>query len=179
MRTAVAFLLLRAPPLSTGVRFRPARPYLIKVNRGIMITVTDKSALLAFVNANRQGHLLPMAAFAASLTRVSGVHSFKLPASVFSFAFRYCEKLPPGHVKNSLCKIAVPHHPANLQVFDGDPVKAFDQFRRLFVVNNVYAPSVPAGISARLCRELSSGSDCSLPCGTVAVALAQVASPHV
>jgi len=99
-----------------------------------MITVTDKSALLAFVNANRQGHLLPIAAVAASLTRVSGVHSFKRPASVLSFAFRYCEKLAPCHVKNGLRKTVVLHHPANLQVFDGDPVKAFDQFRRFFVV---------------------------------------------
>jgi hypothetical protein len=113
-----------------------------------MITVTDKSALLAFVNANRQGHLLPMATFAASLTRVSGVHSFKPPASVFSFAFRYCEKLPPGHVKNCLCKIAVPHHPANLQVFDGDPVKAFDQFRRFFVVK-MFARSLHSQVSER------------------------------
>jgi hypothetical protein len=99
-----------------------------------MISVTDKPALFAFVNTNRQGNLLPVAAIAASLTRVSGVDSFKRPASVLSFAFRYCEKLPPGHVKNGLCKMAVLHHPANVQIFDGDPVKTMRQFRRLFVV---------------------------------------------
>src|SRR5262249_43932268 len=72
-----------------------------------------KSALLAFVNANCQGHLLSVAAIAASLTRVPGIHSFKRPAGAFSLAFRYREKLPPGHVKNGLCKMAVLHHPAN------------------------------------------------------------------
>src|SRR5215471_6007041 len=99
-----------------------------------MVTTTDKSALLAFEDSNRQRHLLPMAAFAASLTRVSGVHSFKPPAGAFSLAFRYREKLPPGHVKNSLCKMAVLHHPANVQILDGDSVKPLDQLRRHFVV---------------------------------------------
>src|SRR5262249_44446469 len=91
---------------------------------------------------------LPVAAVAASLTRVSGVHSFKRPASVFSFAFRYCEKLPPGHVKNGLCKMVVLHHPANVQVFDGDPVEAFDQLRRLFVVK-MLARSLYSQVSER------------------------------
>src|SRR5262245_56353332 len=111
-----------------------------------MITVTDKSALLAFVDANRQWHLLPVAAVAASLTRVSGRHSFKCPAGAFSLAFRYCEKLPPGHVKNGLCKMAVLHHRANVQVFHGDPVEAFDQLRRFFMVKmlaRALYPQVP------------------------------------
>jgi hypothetical protein len=63
-----------------------------------MITAYYKSALLAFVNSNRQGHLLYVAAVAASLTCVSRVNSFKRPASVFSFAFRHREKASPSHV---------------------------------------------------------------------------------
>ena len=113
-----------------------------------MITTTDKSALLAFVNSNRQGHLLFVTAVAASLTRVSRVHSFKRPAGAFSLAFRYCEKLPPGHVKNGLCKTVVFHHPSNVQVFDGDPVKALDQFRRLFVVK-MFARPLDSQVSER------------------------------
>jgi len=91
-----------------------------------MVTVCYKPTLLAFVNAKRQRHLLPVAAIAASLTRVSGVPSFKRPASVFSFAFRYLEKLAPGNVKNGLCETGILHHPANVQIFDGDPVEAFN-----------------------------------------------------
>jgi hypothetical protein len=99
-----------------------------------MVTATDKSALLAFEDTNRQRHLLPVAAIAASLTRVSGVHSFKRPAGAFSLAFRYREELPPCHVKNGLCKTVVFHHPANVQILDGDSVKPFHQLRRYFVV---------------------------------------------
>jgi hypothetical protein len=54
-----------------------------------MITAYYKSALAAFVYTNRKRHLLPVGAIAAILARVSRVHSFKRPASVFSFAFRH------------------------------------------------------------------------------------------
>jgi hypothetical protein len=113
-----------------------------------MISITDKSALLAFVNPNRQGHLLPVAAVATSLTRVSGVHSFKRPAGAFSLAFRYREKLSPGHVDNSLCETMVLHHPSNVQILNGDSVKAFDQLRRHFVVK-MFARSLYAQVSER------------------------------
>jgi hypothetical protein len=99
-----------------------------------MVTITDKAALLAFVNTYRQGHLLPVTAIAASLTRVSGIHSLKRPAGAFSLAFRYYEKLSLGHVKNGLCETVVLDHPANVQIFDSDPVEALDQISRHFVV---------------------------------------------
>src|SRR5262249_38251781 len=109
-----------------------------------MITITDKSALLAFVNSNRQGHLLFVTAIAASLTRVSRVHSFKRPAGAFSLAFRYCEELPPGYVKNSLCKMAVLHHPANVQIFVGisQTIRAYQPSARLVIRSCLQRPSI-------------------------------------
>src|SRR5215471_2792778 len=108
-----------------------------------MVTTTHKSALLAFVNANRQRHLLSVAAVTASLTCVHGIHSFKRPAGAFSLAFRYCEELPPGYVKNAFCEMVILHHPSNVQILDGDPVKAIDQLRRHFVVKMLARPLYP------------------------------------
>src|SRR5262245_42754491 len=99
-----------------------------------MITTTDKSALLAFVNSNRQWHLLPVSAIAANLTRVSRVHSFKPPASVFSFAFRHREKASPGHVADCLREAMVFHHPADVQILDRYRVKSSDKISRNLMV---------------------------------------------
>jgi hypothetical protein len=66
-----------------------------------MITAYYKSALCAFVDTNRKRHLLPVAAIAANLARVSWRRPFKRPASVFSFAFRHIEKAPPSHIGRS------------------------------------------------------------------------------
>ncbi|HEY7180374.1 MAG TPA: hypothetical protein VIC84_03095, partial [Blastocatellia bacterium] len=44
--------------------------------------------------------------------------------------------------------MAVLHHPANVQVFDGDPVKALDQLCRLFVVK-MFARSLHSQVSER------------------------------
>jgi hypothetical protein len=99
-----------------------------------MITTTDKSALLTFVNSNRQGHFLLVAAIAANLTRVSWVHSFKRPASVFSFAFRYLEKPSPGHVADCLREARVFHHPSNVQIFNCDHVKSSYKIGRYLVL---------------------------------------------
>src|SRR5262245_39301544 len=99
-----------------------------------MITANYKTALLAFVNTKGERHLLPVAAIAANLTRVSGIHSFKPPASVFSFAFRHCEKASPGHVADCLREMVILDHPANVQIFDRDRVKATDQIERYLVM---------------------------------------------
>jgi len=99
-----------------------------------MISTDHKSALLAFVNTNRKGHLLLVAASAANLTRVSWVNSFKPTPSVFSFGFGDLEKLTPGYIANCFRKTVVLDHPANVQILDGDPVKFLNQFRRFFVV---------------------------------------------
>ena len=95
-----------------------------------MITTTDKSAFSAFVDTNGERRLLPVAAIAANLTRVSWVHSFKRPASVFSFAFRYREKASPGHVADRLRKMMVIHHPSNVQILNRDRVKTVDKIGR-------------------------------------------------
>ena len=91
-----------------------------------MITAYYKSALIAFVYSNSERHLLPVAAIAASLTRVSRVRSFKRPASVLSFAFRYREKASPGHVADRLREAMVFHHPSNVQILDCDRVESPD-----------------------------------------------------
>jgi len=102
-----------------------------------MITADYKSTPGAFVYTNGQWHLLPLAAFAAYLARVSWVHSFKPPASVFSFAFRYREKASPGHVADCSGEMAILHHPADLQIFDSDRVKSSDQISRYLMVKIV------------------------------------------
>src|SRR5215475_3646770 len=99
-----------------------------------MITAYYKSTPGAFVDTNGERHLLPVAAIAANLTRVSGVHSFKRPASIFSFAFRYREKASPGHVADCLRETAVFHHPADVQIFNCDRVKTSCKIGRYLMV---------------------------------------------
>jgi hypothetical protein len=88
----------------------------------------------AFIYTNRKRHLLQVAAIAAYLARVSWVHSFKRPASVFSFAFRNREKAPPGHVADCLGETVVFQHPAYVQIFDRDRVKSSDQIDRNLIM---------------------------------------------
>jgi hypothetical protein len=99
-----------------------------------MIATTDKSAPGAFVDTNGQRHFLLVAAIAANLTRVSWVHSFKRPASVFSFAFRYREKSSPSHVADCLREAMVFHHPSNVQIFNCDRVKSSYKIGRNLMV---------------------------------------------
>jgi hypothetical protein len=113
-----------------------------------MITTNYKSALLALVHTNRKGHLLPVAAPAANLARVSWVHFFKRPASVLSFAFRYREKLSPSHVNYSFRKMMVLDHPANVQILDGDMIELLNQLRRFFVMK-MFARSLNSQVSKR------------------------------
>src|SRR5262245_57458581 len=113
-----------------------------------MITSAYKSAFLAFEGSNRQRYFLSMPAIAASLTRISGISSFKRPSSIFSFVVRYLEKLAPGYVKNCFCKTMILHHRANIQILDSDPVKAFDQIHGYFMVK-MSARSLYSQISKR------------------------------
>src|SRR5215510_12590362 len=99
-----------------------------------MITTTDKSALLTFVNANRQGHLLPVTASAANLARVSWINSFKHTPGAFSLGLCHPEKVPPGHVIDCLREMVVFQHPANVQILDRDRVKSSDKIGRNLVV---------------------------------------------
>jgi hypothetical protein len=99
-----------------------------------MISAYYKSTLAAFVDTNRKRHLLPVAAVAANLARVSWVYSFKRPASLLSFAFRHREKTSPSHVANCLGETAVLDHPAYVQIFDRDRVKSSHQIGRYLVV---------------------------------------------
>src|SRR5262245_6888842 len=99
-----------------------------------MISAYYKTALTAFVYTNGERHLLPVAAFAAHLTRVIWIYSFKRPASVLSFAFRYREKAPPAHVADCLGETAILDHPAYVQIFYRDRVKSPDQVSRNLMV---------------------------------------------
>src|SRR5262245_13381394 len=99
-----------------------------------MITTTDKSALLTFVNANRQGHLLPVTASAANLARVSWINSFKHTPGAFSLGLCHPEKVPPGHVIDRLCEMVVFHHPSNVQIFNCDCIKSSYKIGRYLVV---------------------------------------------
>src|SRR5215475_12730060 len=99
-----------------------------------MITAYYKSTLAAIVDTNRKRHLLPVAAVAANLARVSRIYSFKRPASVLSFAFRHREKASPSHVADRLSETAILDHPAYVQILDRDRVKSSNQIRRYLVV---------------------------------------------
>jgi hypothetical protein len=67
-----------------------------------MITVNYNAAVGALEHSDGKGHCLLAAAIAANLTRISRVNSLKRPASILSFAFRYQEKVSPGHVDDRL-----------------------------------------------------------------------------
>ena len=99
-----------------------------------MVTTYYKSALTAFVDAHRERHFLSVITPAANLARVSWRDSFKRPASLFSFAFRHCEKASPCYIADCLGEMAIPNHPANVQIFHPDRVKASDQIGRNLVV---------------------------------------------
>src|SRR5215510_8108110 len=92
-----------------------------------MITAYYSAARAAFVNTHGKRHLLPVAAFATNLARVSWINSFKRPASVLSFAFRHREKASPSHIADCLGETAILDHPADVQIFDRDRVKTSDQ----------------------------------------------------
>lgn len=118
--------------ISMGVNSGPRRPY--DIDRSIMITVTDKTAFTTLVDANSQRHLLPVTAVAAILTREAWSHFFKRPASVLSFASRYREKLPPGHIQYGLRQSLILNQAANPQVLDSNLVKSGNQFLRCLVM---------------------------------------------
>ena len=99
-----------------------------------MITTTDTSALLTFVNSNRQGRLLLVAAFATILARVSWINSFNHTPGAFSLGLCHPEKVPPGHIADRLREMAVFQHPANVQILDRDRVKSSDKVGRYLVV---------------------------------------------
>jgi hypothetical protein len=99
-----------------------------------MITAYYCPALATFVDTDRKRHLLPVAAVAANLARVSWVYSFKRPASVFSFAFRHRERASPCHIADCSGETAILDHPANVQIFDRDHVKTSDQIGRYLMV---------------------------------------------
>jgi len=99
-----------------------------------MITTTDTSALLTFVNSNRQGRLLPVAAFATILARVSWINSFKHTPGAFSLGLCHPEKVPPGNIADRLREMVVFQHPANVQILDRDRVKSSDKVGRYLVV---------------------------------------------
>jgi hypothetical protein len=99
-----------------------------------MVTTYDNSTLAAFVNTNGERHFLPVTAIAANLTRVSRINSFKRPASVFSFAFRHREKASPSYIADGLRETPIIDHPANVQIFDRDHVKAPNQVCRNLVM---------------------------------------------
>src|SRR5262252_8614505 len=93
-----------------------------------MITTTDTSALLTFVNSNRQGRLLPVAAFATILARVSWINSFKHTPGAFSLGLCHPEKVPPGHIADRLREMAVFQHP---RMFKSSTVIATNRLTRL------------------------------------------------
>ncbi|HKQ79059.1 MAG TPA: hypothetical protein VJ810_35520, partial [Blastocatellia bacterium] len=92
-----------------------------------MISAYYCSTLSAFVYTYGKRHLLPLAAFAANLARVSWIYSFKPPASVLSFAFGHREKATPSHIADCSGQTPILDHPADVQIFNRNRVKSSDQ----------------------------------------------------
>src|SRR3989442_5104652 len=80
-----------------------------------------------------QGHLLPMSAHAACLTRVGRVHSNRGPASFFRFAGQFPEKFRPRGVCNALGQTMMVNHPVHMQVFDTDHTEPVDDLPGLLM----------------------------------------------
>lgn len=99
-----------------------------------MVTVNCKMAITTLINSQRKRHLLPGSAPAAILAGVRGVHFFKRPSSVFSFGFRYVEKVPPRHVIDGFGEMVVLDHPVDVQGFNLDSVEAVYNIPRNFMV---------------------------------------------
>jgi hypothetical protein len=99
-----------------------------------MITAYYKSALGAFVNTNGERHLLPVAAIAANLARVSWINSFKRSPGAFSLGLCHPEKASPGYIADCLYEMAVFHHPSNVQILDLYRVKTSYKIGRNLVV---------------------------------------------
>ena len=70
-----------------------------------------------------QGHLLPMSAHAACLTRVGRVHSNRGPASFFRFAGQFPEKFRPRGIGNAFGQTMIVNHAVHMQVFHADHAK--------------------------------------------------------
>jgi len=65
----------------------------------------------------------PMAALGAILRRVGRIHSDHFTASVCSFARKDRTELTPAGVTDALGEMMVFHHPAHVQIFNGNRVK--------------------------------------------------------
>ena len=91
-------------------------------------------AITTLINSNRERHFLPRSARAAILACVRGVDLFKRPSSIFSFGFRYLEKVTPGHIIDGFSEMVVLDHPVDIQGFNLDGVKSFNQVMANFVM---------------------------------------------
>lgn len=99
-----------------------------------MVTVNHNLAGLAFVDANRQRHLLPMTTMRAILRCVAWIHFLKLTASIFSFAFEYRKESRPRHIGDGFREMTILYHLFDVQVFNCNSVKAIDQLHRFLMV---------------------------------------------
>lgn len=135
-----AFPLLRYATAFLHGRCDLGLPSPINADCRVMVTSYYNPALSAFVDTHRERHFLFVTAPAAYLARVSWRDSFKPPASLFSFAFRYCEKSPPSYIADCLREMVIPDHPAYVQIFHRDRVKASDQIGRYLVVEILPTP---------------------------------------
>jgi hypothetical protein len=139
-----------------------------------MVTINYQPALLAHEGANRQRHLLSVTAAAAILRSVARILSFYRAASVRSFARQDAKEWSPCHIIDGLGEMVMADHPANVQVFDRDPVKAGDQFLSLLVMK-IFAAARHFKMAQRESAAApSSGFDCLSSWRSVGVAPASV-----
>lgn len=99
-----------------------------------MVTIYHKPTRRALIDPNSERHLLSVTALATILTCEAGRHFLKSPPSVFSFDFDHREKGRPRYVNDGFCKFGILEHPFDVQVFDGDSIKAPYDIRRCLVM---------------------------------------------
>lgn len=82
-----------------------------------MIAVEDQATAGTRIYPDFQGHVLPMLASAAILTRIGRVDSNVLAPSFFRFGGKLVEELRPRGVMNAFCQTMVVGHVVDVQVF--------------------------------------------------------------
>jgi len=103
------------------------------VDRGVLISVHDKTAVRTRVRALCQGLVGRRSATATTLGRAARIHRNRPYASFFRFALQYPKERGPSRVVYRLRKGA-PQHELHVEIFVCDQIEVFDERLRQLAV---------------------------------------------
>jgi hypothetical protein len=115
-----------------------------------MIAVEAESTAGAFIGSGIQGHVLPMMAPAAILTRIGRIDSNVLAPSLFRFGSKLVEEFRPGGIMNALSKTVIVSHAVHAQIFHADDPVAVHK-TAAFLVCEVITPEGDTLMHPRYC----------------------------